>query len=131
MSLAETRNKEVQKTADHFSFDCDKVNSLTIRWERQNESCAHFPNASVGCSHPLDISRSEYLSKTDKRHAAAWNGMLRFAAHATACNGTRNAEQRDVTACVGMHRSGLFVGFEILKFGSQVWYDVLPWPFLP
>ena len=54
----------------------------------------------------------------------------------------RDAMQRDVTACVGMHRSRLLMGFVTLKFGSPVWCEkqsissegstpiLLAWPFL-
>ena len=58
-----------------------------------------------------------------EHHATACYDMLRLAA---ACHGIQRYTQRHATGCfawVGMHRSGLLVGFVILKFRLQVWYE--------
>ena len=122
----------------------DFVNSLTIFWKRQNQSCACAQRHCWLFLTHRSMSRSEQLSKTDERHASTCTGS------ATTCNDVQHLATagyglqrhnicmqryptpckrmqchtspciRVATACVGMHRPGLFMGLLTLKFGSHV-----------
>ena len=84
----------------------DLVNSLTIFWKRQNQSCAQC-FCWLFLTH-RSISRSEQLSKTDKRHTSTCTGRHWCA---TTCNNVQflakacyGLLQRHTTACRGMQR---------------------------
>ena len=86
----------------------DLVKSLTIFWKRQNQSCACAQRHCWLFLTHRSISRSEQLSKTDKRHASTCTGRHW---RATTCNILQRLAtdcyvllQRHTTACRGMQR---------------------------